>query len=708
MIRRLLVIGSFALFARLGNCAQPLQLVFYTPLNVDGGNTTASTTLQLQNPNGTPLKYTLVLKDFRWLNTGRDADSVASFYGPDNKPAGPVLIAEASAGQAFSLKVDISHLVDSGDSVAELQCNGTKIGELKVRKILGLPFRVSLEGNPPEKPEIRLVDGLPLDLHLKNDDPIHYPLSWELRIKGTSISGTLIAGPNGVTKFTVAPASAWFSWFQSFFKDEVADGTLLLGYHPPGSAGSYPSKTIPVKADLSFYGPATRGILPTIVIVVVLALGGLLSAYINVDLVNRIKAISIRKSLGTIARTIGEIGPQLNSQLRVSLFLERGRINSTLPKGVFFTPEAGGVISQSDTDTAALKVRVDMASDVSDAIQHQNLVMDTGQAAPSLMDRATKSLSAAQDLLKKSVLTAAEQQKIQTLVGGVVNILDDIGKPDEDLEKEIAKRVQELQKQFTPAMRQDDVFLTIGERAPIPFSLLDPDQAELGSQTDRDANTRKLAVIYDLVRMRIVDDTMIDFLRRQDFGALASAELLLRQFKEEVSVHDLGAAIAASPQQLYVTEDRDLVRANTPILMRVIFNEPTYNRAAAKGLVECAWSFDGDKPTEKGWEVYHYFPEAGDFQVKITFKNVDQSLITHHALSHRVTVSAQRAEGYAHVWVEVQRWFAGFFVTIVGLFAGAKDKVLSFDTLGTIFAVFLLGFSVDIAKNVIVANSKQS
>jgi hypothetical protein len=349
-----------------------------------------------------------------------------------------------------------------------------------------------------------------------------------------------------------------------------------------------------------------------------------------------------------------------------------------------------------------------MASDVSDAIQHQNLVMDTGQAAPSLMDRATKSLSAAQDLLKKSVLTAAEQQKIQTLVGGVVNILDDIGKPDEDLEKEIAKRVQELQKQFTPAMRQDDVFLTIGERAPIPFSLLDPDQAELGSQTDRDANTRKLAVIYDLVRMRIVDDTMIDFLRRQDFGALASAELLLRQFKEEVSVHDLGAAIAASPQQLYVTEDRDLVRANTPILMRVIFNEPTYNRAAAKGLVECAWSFDGDKPTEKGWEVYHYFPEAGDFQVKITFKNVDQSLITHHALSHRVTVSAQRAEGYAHVWVEVQRWFAGFFVAIVGLFAGAKDKVLSFDTLGTIFAVFLLGFSVDIAKNVIVANSKQS
>jgi hypothetical protein len=39
---------------------------------------------------------------------------------------------------------------------------------------------------------------------------------------------------------------------------------------------------------------------------------------------------------------------------------------------------------------------------------------------------------------------------------------------------------------------------------------------------------------------------------------------------------------------------------------------------------------------------------------------------------------------------------------MLGLFAGAKDKSMTLDTLGVLFAVFLLGFTIDMAKNLLI------
>jgi hypothetical protein len=47
-------------------------------------------------------------------------------------------------------------------------------------------------------------------------------------------------------------------------------------------------------------------------------------------------------------------------------------------------------------------------------------------------------------------------------------------------------------------------------------------------------------------------------------------------------------------------------------------------------------------------------------------------------------------------------------VALVGLFAGAKEKILSLDTAGAILAVFLLGFSIDMAKNLLVSKETRS
>jgi hypothetical protein len=302
------------------------------------------------------------------------------------------------------------------------------------------------------------VKGSPIDRHLKNDDPMHYPVQWELSLKGRSVSGPVVLGPNGSTRFSVTPDDNWFSLYQSFFKSESADGTLRVGYKPVGATGSFPSKTIPIKAQLNDYAPGIRDI---VAILVILAFGGFASSYVNVDLVNRIKAIGINRRIGQLSRVIGEIGPQLNSQLRVALWLERGRITSTLPHRVLFTPETAAVLVQSDADTDALKVRVDRASQISEAVLRLEHAIDTGGIAPWISERVNQELLDAQDLLKKSVLGADEVQKVQSLVGDAINLLNGIGKPDAELEKAIAAKLQDLTALFTPALMADAICVQI-------------------------------------------------------------------------------------------------------------------------------------------------------------------------------------------------------------------------------------------------------
>ncbi len=690
--------------ASAAHAQKQLELLLYTPLSVDGSATTASTTLQLYNPNPGALKYSLSIQNVKAKNTGEEAGWVVAFYGPDNKPAGPLLEGSVAGQKSIRVRVDLSHVVEAGETTAELTNHNVKIADLKLVKDQGLPFKISLQGNPPEKPEIEFVQGTPQDLRWNNDDPMHYPLTWEFFLKGKSVSGTTTLGPNGSTKFSLTPDDGWFSWWQSLFRSETVDGTVTVGYKPAGVLNAYPSKTIPIKARLSYWNPATRDVWGILLILFILAWGAFASSYVNVDLVNRIRAISIRKRIGQLARIIGEIGPQLNSQLRVALWLERDRIKATLPHGFFFTPETAATLAQSNTDTEELTKRVDQATQISDASLRLNHAIEKGEIAPSLTDKVNRALWSAQELLKKSVLSDGEWESIRSLLGTATNTLDLLGKADDELEKTITARLQQLTARFTPAFLSNATCIFIKKRVTIPFGLLSPGGAQLGTQSERDANTRKLAVIADMVLMKVTDPAILGCLGLQDFVSVPVAEQLLRERKESVSVNDLRAEITAHPPQVYIWVDRDTVRANSPILMKLLFNQSRYNQVAAKQRIECTWSFGHDNLTEKGWEVHHYFPNNEKYMVTVTFKDTNQVKIhPSKAIEKEIDVKPQKEERYNHTWVEFQRWAVGLFVAIVGLFAGAKEKILSFDTAGTIMALFLLGFGIDMAKNVLVS-----
>jgi hypothetical protein len=709
---------SLLLFGASGSYAESrVQLLASTPLDVDGGATTATTTLQLYNPTSAEVSCRLAITDAIAKNTGKPAAWGVTFYGNDGKPAGLVLQAKIGARASLPVRVDLAHLVDAGETDAALKCNDDKISDLKLVKEHGLPIKVSLEGNPAEKPVVEFVDGSPVDLRLKNDDPMEYPLDVHVVVKGISVAGIPVApekdvikaGPNGLTWFTVKPESGWFSGYQSFFKSEQVDGIVTVGYKPPGATGAYPSKTIPIAAKLDYFHPGSRAIWSALVILFFLGLGGWTSTYLKVNLVNRVKAISINKRLGQLARIIGEIGPQLNSELRVSLWLERDRIKATLPSGFLFTQESTSIVAQSDADTSTLKVRVDWATQISDACVRLEHSIDAREIAPTLADRVNRDQRTAQDLLKKSMPGADELSKIQSLVGDAANLLNGAGAPDDILEATFAPRLAALTARFTPAFLGDSVCLQIKAGVPIPFSMLDSAVAPLGSQFDRDLRIRQLLVIADMVQKKSTDAGIIACLQREDFVSLRMAEQLLTELKEGISPSALAAEITPNPPRVYFIVDRDTIRPNTPIMTKLMFKNSLYNRAAAKQRIECTWDF-GHGPasghlTEKGWEVHHYFPAAGSYNVNLTFKDMNQADIAPGAnIVQKLTVVAQATDGQGHRWVEIQRWAVGFLVGIVGLFAGAKDKILSLDTIGAIIVLFLLGFTIDVAKNLLVSN----
>jgi hypothetical protein len=259
------------------------------------------------------------------------------------------------------------------------------------------------------------------------------------------------------------------------------------------------------------------------------------------------------------------------------------------------------------------------------------------------VDEINKKLAGAQDLLKKSVLSAAELDKVKSLVGGAGNLLDAMGQPDDDLEKTIGGRVKDLKTKFTRAFQQKQVCRDIRGQVAIPFGMLAANPA--GSQAERDMNSRKLAVIGALVDLGQADAEILGYLERPDLGSLQMAEQLLAERQDGITLEALSAEITQDPPQLRFVIDRDKVRTNTPLMIKLMFNRQLYNRAAARRRIECKWDFDHEGLTEKGWEVYHYFPKARDYRVTVTFRDVDQNPIeAGAAVEKTVTVDAQQAE----------------------------------------------------------------
>jgi len=145
-----------------------------------------------------------------------------------------------------------------------------------------------------------------------------------------------------------------------------------------------------------------------------------------------------------------------------------------------------------------------------------------------------------------------------------------------------------------------------------------------------------------------------------------------------------------------------------------VFANDDCNRAGARGEFECLWTFkhvDSDGRSsewkEKGWQVYHFFPKPGSYTVKATFRDNEGSPIadqtTPVAVVGQVPVGSDNTTWFSdRTWIEGARFAVVLFATILGLLGGAREQLMRLDVVAGLVAVFVIGFSADTVKNLLV------
>src|SRR5262249_52744364 len=204
--------------------------------------------------------------DFISTLTTRGLGAKVTFSDATQTAVTPTYTKEIPAKNTLLVKLDITNLWEAGESKAALYNNGAKIGEVTAQKYR-LPFAVKLDVATPDKPEVSFERCRPGLLVLKNDDPITYPVHWELFLGGKTLKGPDVILPangsvrleitdvilpaNGAVPLKTEPVGSqcFTAWSSGIFKEATQAGVMTLSIPSSTPVGQpyWSAKTMPVQ-----------------------------------------------------------------------------------------------------------------------------------------------------------------------------------------------------------------------------------------------------------------------------------------------------------------------------------------------------------------------------------------------------------------------------------------------------------------------------
>jgi hypothetical protein len=217
-------------------------------------------------------------------------------------------------------------------------------------------------------------------------------------------------------------------------------------------------------------------------------------------------------------------------------------------------------------------------------------------------------------------------------------------------------------------------------------------------------------------------DQCIQHLKTETPLGLANARLLLKQIKEKVFVEDILQAIHNKSAEISVAS---LPIEDQLVKFTVQFKDERLNTASAQEEIRCRWDFQDGTPTETGWEAYHYFriaavarldrfralrhrtwvskkPESKGYTVTAAFGAKIANMGQPPPLEQDIKVSKAPAPASSdRNRAEGVRLGIALIIALIGLLAGAREKLATLDVVPAAIAVILLGFGADTIKNLI-------
>lgn len=627
-----------------------------------------------------------------------------------------------------------------GEFEADLAFEGNNFGKVK---IIHLPFAVTIDGPDPNKADLALVDDAVTSMTLKNDDPKAYPVIWRLNVNGKEVCGGQLTLPAKGVGLIQCKASEPFTpaRIQDLFKVESTEGNSLLLYPVlSGTTSSFdmssPWKIIPVKASVSSFGPSTQQVWGYVGIIIVLILGGLTSLLLSQALPNRLRRLNIKERLETIARATANLSSQIGSRLQVLLRLERNRLEELLQARNTFSPDFAGIAARCSEGTTQLESRVALVQQIDVALERLEQKL-ASNPPPSRIAAIEALIDDAKVLLSKAEPSAKDLEAAQTAITEASKRCDTLNQPDEIFGQSLAKRVLEVAADITNNFDKKPVFQKLDTALPGPFkavqrvpantlTIVPAQYADLDMAVEKLLLMKEYVVLFEgtqdpamLQRLDQNRNRLLGYLQLQSWPAMRSAQLLMREMKDDVYPERLQQALLARSATISMKALRAYDRA--PLEFCVCFSSDTLEKAAAREEWTCQWVFSDDF-NETGWSASHYFElERTDYfaplketvyPVKATFLDNTGTVLNDPAtnkpltLEKQITVFPRRKQGWFgdRARTELLKLMAALFVAVFALVSGAREQLMKLDILPGLIAVFTVGFGADTIKNLLTKN----
>jgi hypothetical protein len=744
----IIVLSSFLDDAHAQTQPEQLTILDLPLLFVDPATNTAGVHIRLVNKGPQPIaKISLSAGPFESKSSGKDIGAKVTFTGPTDAAAKSTYELASLAPQVIqTVKVDIVGLWEAGESVAPLNNNGNKIGELKAVKYTP-PFAVKLSApsgvaGSTENMEIAFEQDQPREITLKNEDAMTYPVTWELTIGGKTVSSDkpVMMFPKSTLPITINPPKEWFSTTSGLLKDELKDGTLTLKLRPPLSVDYplLPQQSLPIKARLRSVSQTTQSFLAIGFVLLALVAGAVCSLLLRDLMPNRLRRVRLEGNLDEIASSLQDLDRLKDSSLTVPVSVERNRLLKNLQAPRFFSPDITAVFGECQEGIDVLSKRIAVLEELARAWE---LLYEKQQTvAPSLILTAREKIREAASLLRRTQPREKNLEEPKARLAAARQILESTG-PDAIFSKELANRVSELQGPFSATEVNKGTYQRFKKQLDDFLKVLDgrySDETKIHPKDyfDLDLKTsllRLIAKYHALVeqlsassdpQIREKENQCYEYfltcLDMKTFEGFRNASIIVNELEQNIFADSLREALQADPTSLSIQVDTVTVRANHPVQLSAWFTSPPQlNKAAAREKINCIWEFaHGEDFTSaglkgRGWVIWHYFPAPKICKARVSFVDEDtrqpimrngKEVTIEQTIEVLPEISGRSGERFK---IEATTFVIALGVALLGLVAGASEQLSKLDLAAGFVAVFLIGFSADTIKNLLTQPSRE-
>lgn len=239
--------------------------------------------------------------------------------------------------------------------------------------------------------------------------------------------------------------------------------------------------------------------------------------------------------------------------------------------------------------------------------------------------------------------------------------------------------------------------------------------------------------------------SLLYFLQLNTWDAISCAELLCDEVDQGIFPEDICTALCQQPMQVAIRVRQNEIIANRRADYELCFSNYAFNGATAREEITPIWTFSAPGKTEaspqevdphgarqrsgpikflnnlfrrnrpgphssgkseRGWVGSCFVPQLSEIHVKVCFENwFGEMKVDGNEAGLEKSFPIQATDDslvWARFWLEISRSCVALAIPVVGLLAGARDKLLNMDVTAAIVAVFILGFSTDSIKSALL------